>query len=198
MSEIDETENKVITTLEKSTEDNLIRLSSGVVLLGKQANPTTILKVMASFPRPEPPTWTDPTMGRIMPNFNDPDYISRVQAWQFESTNAVIVAFILLGTELVSKPEGMLGPFPEKKIVGSGKNKKEVIGPDFLDDYALLGLPMRPQSEKWRYLTWVQFMACVSEQDSKLIQEVVGRLSGVSKKDVKTAEEFPGSETQDR
>lgn len=181
-----ETEDKVIETVRKKDEpDNLIRLSSGVVLKGKQANATTLIKVIASFPRPKPPIYHNDRMGRDMENPDDPDYLSRVQAWQVEQGDAVVTAFILLGTELYSKPRDIPGPLPKK-----GEK-------DWLAKYALLNLPMRPEDEDWRYLTWVQTIACQSTEDPKLIQEVVGRLSGVSKSDVRAAEEFPGSKEAD-
>jgi hypothetical protein len=196
-----ETEEKVIQATEDSGEpDDLIRLSTGVILRGKMANVTTLLTVLAGYPRPKPPMWHNPTMGREMENFEDPDYISRVQAWRQEQGAALLNAFILLGTEVVAKPEQIPGHMPELKKVAKGKKEKgkpqefeDVLVRDFLEEFELLGLPMKPQSAKWRYLKWVQTVACKTPEDTKLIQEVVGRLSGVAKSDVETAEEFPGS-----
>lgn len=206
MSEI-ETEETVIRTIDKSGEpDDLIRLSTGVVLRGLKANTGTLISIIAAFPRPRPPVWIHPQMGREMENPNDPDYIARVSSWQTEQGNAVITAFILLGTELVSKPSDMLGPYPVMKkskvpdgVDGGGKKKfkeVEVISRDWIEEYELLNLPMRPENLKWRYLTWVKFKAAPEDTDLKLIQEVVGRLSGVSKKDVQAAEEFPGGKEE--
>jgi hypothetical protein len=188
------TDTKVIEAIENQEgEDNLIRLSSGVVLRGKPANATTLIQVISAFPRPKPPIHRNAIMGRDMENPNDPDYISRVQAWQVEQSNAVLTAFILLGTDMESKPEDVLGPQPVVLNNGKGKDKKTVVI-DFLDEYALLNLPMKPQDDRWRYLTWVMTVACQTPADTEKIQEVVGRLSGVSKKDVQAAEEFPGSQ----
>lgn len=165
--------------------DDLIRLSTGVVLRGIPASSTTLIAVMAAFPRPKPPMWRDPTMGREMENYADPDYESRVNAWKSEQGDAMLTAFILYGTELVSKPADMSGPQPEKK------NK------DWLLKYSLLGLPMLPEDKDWRYLMWVKTIACVSAEDTNSILEVVGRLSGVSKKDVQAAGDFPGGDKAD-
>ena len=79
-----EQELKVIETIEKAEEkqDNTIQLSTGVVLLCKKANPLVLIDVMAAFPRPKPPTWHNPTMGREMENPDDPDYRERVKAWE--------------------------------------------------------------------------------------------------------------------
>lgn len=158
--------------------DSLIKLSTGVVLQGKCANANTLIDVMAAFPHPKPPMFHSPTMGRMMENPSDPDYLARVQSRQMEMIDATLTVFILWGTEFVSKPKGM----------------PSYMDDEWLDKYALIGLDMRPENKNWRYLKWVKHIACGDPQDTKLIQEVVGRLSGVSKSDVRAAEEFPGSQ----
>lgn len=179
-----ETDTKVIDALKKKdAPEDLINLSTGVVLRGKTANPATFIAIAAMFPRPKPPIYHNNTMGRDMENPNDPDYIARVKSWQIEQGDAIVTFLILEGTELVSKPDDLPGPLP-------GKAKKEK---DWLDKYSLLGLPMLPENPDWRYLTWVKTVACRDQNDIQSIQEVVSRLSGVSKTDVRAAEEFSGS-----
>jgi hypothetical protein len=158
--------------------DNSVRLSSGVVLKAKQANPMLLITVMAAFPRPEPPVQFNSMMGRNMENPDDPDYISRVKAWSMENSNAVLNAFILLGTEMVSVPKGVPGP---------GDN-------EWLERYEALGLPTKPMNKDWRYLKWVTTIAAVNEKDLELIRDAVGALSGVKEADVSAAATFPGSD----
>ena len=157
-------------------EDDLIRLSSGVVLCGKMAPPLTLIKVMAAYPRPKPPVYFNQTMGREIENPDDPDYLERVREHQTESGNAMLNALIILGTELVEVPKKF--PRPESN--------------EWLEEYAELGLPMRPENKTWRYLTWMTFKAVTRKEDLDMIQKVVGRLSGVPEGAVKSAEEFPG------
>lgn len=181
----------------KRLQDNQITLSTGVVLQAKPANPLIMVRVMAAFPRPRPPLWTNPTMGREMENPDDPDYLERVKSWKAESGNAILNALILLGTELVSKPDGMPGPDDIKSSIsensdGKGKTKKKPV-PSWLEEYEVFGLPLHPFSASWRYLTWVIFKAAPKGEDLNRIKEVVGRLSGIPEKDVKAAEDFPGS-----
>lgn len=169
------TEDRVIEVLDQTgLNDRLIRLSSGVVLRAKQAPPLTLVKVMAAFPRPKPPTWFNQQMGREMENPDDPDYIERLKAHQTESSNAILNALILLGTELAELP---------KKYPGPDSN-------DWIDEYAELGLPARPNSKGWRYLTWVTFKAVQNENDLIAIRDAVGRLSGVPEDAVQSAETF--------
>lgn len=164
-------------------ESGLITLSSGVVLRGKQAPPLSLIKVMAHFKRPDPPTYFNETMGREMENPDDPDYLERVRAYQMESSNALLSAFILLGTELVEVPKKF--PKPEDNT--------------WLEEYNVIGLgDAKPNSTSWRYLTWVTFKAVLSENDLTLIRNVVGKLSGVPEGAVRDAENFPGGNQASR
>ena len=169
---------KVVEAVEKvkSGPDNLIELSTGVVLKGKKANPVLLLEVMADFPHPKPPVQFMEKMGRYIENAADPDYLDRVKAWQAENSNKVLTALILLGTELESKPKKMPGPDDDA----------------WLEEYELLNITMHPENQRWRYLVWVKSQACADENDLMKIQEVVGRLSGVSERAVQAAEAFPG------
>lgn len=173
------TEDKVIEALEENgLNERLIPLSSGVILRAKQAPPLALVKVMAAFPRPKPPTWMNPQMGREMENPDDPEYIERLKAHQTESSNAILNALILLGTELKETP---------KKFPGPDSN-------EWLEEYSELGLPTRPASKGWRYLTWVTFKAVLNENDLMAIRDAVGRLSGVPEDAVQSAETFSGGD----
>lgn len=173
---------KSIKAIEKAEtkEDNTITLSTGVVLRGKQVPPLVLVKIMASYGRPKVPTYNSKEMGREVENPDDPDYIDRVKAWKIELSNSTLNALIVLGTELVKVP---------KKFPGPESN-------DWLDEYALLGVPMRPEIKAWRYLTWITMKAAPETNDLDLIKEVVGRLSGVPESKVEAAESFPDGDKE--
>lgn len=176
----------------KPDEADIIRLTTGVVLRGRKISPSLLIEVITSKARPKPPTYHNEKMGRTMENVDDPDYIERVQAYKYEQAGALVTVMILMGTEIVSIPAEMEGPHPQVILTGRGKEKKEeTVWPRWLEEYELLNLPMRPDSVSWRYLTWVKFRAAPEDEDMKLIQEVVGRLSGIRETDVQAAEEFP-------
>jgi len=157
---------------------NDITLSSGVVVRAKKVPPMYLITVMTRNPSPKPPIVFIKDMGRNMENPDDPNYIERVRAWERENNTAILDALIVLGTSLVSVPKGT--PRPEKD--------------DWLNIIKTLDMPMQPENESWRYLTWMKLIAATEEKDLTLIQEAVGRLSGISEKDVKAAEDFPGSD----
>lgn len=161
---------------ETGLTDHLIHLSSGVILRAKAAPPLALVKVIGGFPRPKPPVYFNEKMGRDMENPDHPDYIERLKAHQTESSNAVLNALILLGTELVEVPKRF--PKPEDN--------------DWLEEYQELGLPSKPENKKWRYLNWVFFKAVLNNEDLVAIRDEVGRLSGVSEESVQSAEAFSG------
>lgn len=153
---------------------NVITLSTGVELIAKQANPIILIKVMTKEKRPEPPLVFMQAIGRYIENPDDPDYVSRVNAWEMEYNSAMLNALIGLGTELKSKP----------------KNIPAVDSDEWLADYMSYGLGANPDSRAWRYIAWVQFVAAPTDQDIKRIGDAVRRLSGVPEEDVASAESF--------
>lgn len=176
LSDSDKKVAKAIDQASGEADDNLVRLSTGVILRAKQANPNVLIRIMTSQARPMPPVYFNKTMGREMENPDDPDYISRVKAWEMSYNNGMLNALIGLGTELVSKPKGMPGPDDNA----------------WIKDYKALGLPTMEDSPAWRYITWVLFRAAVLDTDTNAIGEAVKQLSGVREADVKSAETFPG------
>jgi len=156
-------------------ETNEIHLSTGVVLTAKQANPNMLIRAMTAQRRPVPPVYHSKEMGRDMENPDDPDYISRVQAWQMEYSNGMLNVLIGLGTELKSKPKKF--PHPDDD--------------SWVSDYQSLGFPIIPNSPAWRYITWVMFKAAPTSADIAIISEKVKNLSGIKEADVKDAETFP-------
>lgn len=163
---------------EEADDGDVIRLSTGVELRAKQANPNVLIKIMSKSKRPEPPMVFIEAMGRYMENPDDPDYIKRVKAWEMDYQSAMLNALVGLGTELKSKPKGMLGPEDEA----------------WIRDYRSYGLEAAPESKAWRYITWVLFVAAPTDKDMQKIGDKVKNLSGVKEEDVKAAESFPRSD----
>jgi hypothetical protein len=169
---------KAIDEQNKQGDENIITLSTGVELYVKQANPIILIKIMTKEKRPEPPMVFMKDMGRSMENPDDPDYISRVKAWEMNYNSAMLNALIGLGTSLKSKPKGLPGPDDDSWIA----------------DYKQYGLPTSPESKAWRYIAWVQFVAAPIDNDIKVLGEKVKTLSGVREEDVADAESFSRSD----
>jgi hypothetical protein len=178
--DINKADKVVAKSIDKAGEDDdrNIVLSSGVVLLAKPANPSMLIRAMTSQRRPTPPTYFSKEMGRDVENPDDPDYISRVQAWQMEYSNSMLNVLIGLGTELKIKPKKMPGPDDDQ----------------WISDYRSLGFPVILDSPAWRYITWVMYIAAPTQEDTELIGEKVRGMSGVKEADVRDAETFPSSD----
>jgi len=163
---------------EGETDESFVRLSTGVELNVQQANPNILIRVMTAYKRPEPPQVFIADLGRYMENADDPDYISRVKAWEMEYNNGMLNALVALGTSLKSKPKNLPSPNDDSWIA----------------DYKSLGLPAIPESKSWRYMTWVLYLAAPTDKDIKLIGDAVKKLSGVREATVQDAATFPRSD----
>lgn len=173
-------ERKTVAAVEQANqpENDTITLSTGVVLRVKKVPSLTLIKMLASSPRPKVPVYFNKNMGREIEHPDDPDYIERVRSWKIEISDMTLNALILLGTELVKCPKGVPSPESDK----------------WIQKYSLLGQPITAENEYWRYLTWVTFVAATADSDMGLIQEVVGRLSGVPEAAVEATETFPAGQ----
>lgn len=169
---------EVSDNLKKEADDNLIRLSTGVVLKAKQVNPNLLIRIMTKIPRPTPPIYRNEAMGRDMENPDDPAYIERVNSWKMDYSSGLMNVLVAHGTDIFSIPEGLEG----------------VDGKNWVRDYASLGLPVIADSPSWRYTTWIMFVAAVNEKDNALLSKKVMALSGVKEADVQNAENFPKSD----
>lgn len=164
--------------VEKALEpdDNIIRLSTGVILTARKANANMLIRAMTAHPRPQPPVHFIKEMGREMENTDDPEYIKRCKAHEMEYSSAMLNVLIALGTTLKSVPKGFGTPEDS----------------DWLADYATLDLPIHPESKQWRYITWVMYKAAITESDTELIMRKVGSLSGIREETALAAQSFPG------
>jgi hypothetical protein len=184
MSDITKSDKAVAQAIDKRANgqaDNEIRLSTGVVLTAKQANPNVLIRIMTAVPRPKPPTYFDEMMNKELENPDHPDYRKQVEAWEMQYNNGMLNALVGLGTELKSKPKNI--PSPENDT--------------WLADYEALGLPVVKGSKAWRYITWVLFVAATTDKDTQLIAEKVKSLSGVKEDDVQAAESFPDGDNSE-
>jgi hypothetical protein len=167
----------------KEEGDNLVTLSTGVVVRLKKANPMTLITVMAGEPRPSPPTYRDKKMGRLVENPDSPDYQARVQDWEAHYNERLLNAFIQGGTEIVTVPKGV------PKINDDG----------WVDTLNVLGIDTSKRDvPAWRHIHYIKNVACQDEKDLSVIQEGVQKLSGVSEEDVDKATSFPGSDEEVR
>ncbi len=157
----------------------LITLSSGVVLKAKAVSPMLLLRLATRFEEPQIPMIHDDSKGREMPNPLDPDYLAAKTAYDGKLTQVMVDGFVMYGTTVETVPEDIDEP-----------------GDDgWIDMLRAIGEETDPKNKYWRYMTWVETQAIKSAEDMMMLVEEVGRLSGVSEKEVTAAvENFRGSE----
>jgi hypothetical protein len=145
-----------------------VTLSTGVVL-GIKKIPRLLIGELVKVPRPTPPIVMIESIGREEENPADPEYINKVQQWETMVSMKMVDAFVLFGTNIKSVPDGF---------------------PDFLDSSIsskLKALGIITISPEDKYLAWIKFFACEQDEDIAAVIDSVGRLSGVSEKDVDEA-----------
>lgn len=147
--------------------DNTV-MSTGVVLSYKPVSNLTFNELMKRYKKPSPPSVFNDDLGRNETNEFDPVYIDAVNKYNQDISMGMIDIVILLGTELVSIPEG----FPKLE------------DDDWIDTLEILDININGGNAKRRYLAWVKYVVCSASSDMEKMLDGVGRLSGVTEGDV--------------
>lgn len=158
--------------------DTIATLSSGIVLKIKPFSQILLIKVMEKYPAPVAPMIEDEERGVTMANVQDPEYLRSHMEWMGNLMSALRECRIMLGTELISVPDGIEGPDGEEWVAT-------------LEHFSL------PVStvKSVRYLQWMETIAITNTQDLQIIIRKQQRLMGVKEDDVAAAiSGFPGYE----
>ena len=153
-------------------QNNIVTLSTGVKLKCSKVPEWMVADIYDEFnkKRPPIPVYFNDRKGREEPNPNDPNYLAAIEDWELEVAMALNNALIIAGTEIESIPKSMHGP----------DNK------DWLNKMSAMGRPV--YNEYLAYLQWIKYYAGPSAiEDTRIILEVVGRLSGIRESDVEAA-----------
>lgn len=152
--------------------EDILTLSTGVVLDLLQPSPILVDNLMRSFSADEPhiPKVWIKDKERDEENPNDPDYLAAMEAWYAESGMRSIKALLPTGSRIRSKPEDM--PGPEE--------------PDFADLMDTMGQPLG-KSRFSRYTQWVLLYA-TNPQDLAILGVKLLRRAGVREEDVREAQ----------
>lgn len=153
-----------------SPKTRSITLASGVVLNVHKTPTMLIGDLTRRFPRPKPPKWFNPDTGKEEDNPDHPAYVQALSDWQMELSMSMLDNMIIQGTEIVSVPEGF----------------SKVDDTDWSERIEAGGFVITNKAK--RYLAWVKYVACGEDDDDiSLLTEEIGKMSGVSEKDVDTS-----------
>lgn len=154
--------------------DNLCTLESGVVIRVKPVNPLLIEGAGRNVPEPEVPMSYLKDEEKYIPNYDNPQYIKAVAQWRYDQQMAVIDTGYLMGTEIVSVPDGIDKPEDDT----------------WMEHLVFLGIidPVQVQSSRFaRYLAWLKYYAITSDEDFPKLTNAVMRTAGVQEGDVQDA-----------
>lgn len=151
-----------------------ITLSNGVVLKLKPVAPLAIREAALRVPRPKPPIvqiHQNGVEGREEQNLSDPDYVAAVASFENEQQMAVANIMFLMGTEVISVPDG----FPRPEDDG------------WIDDLEIVGVTVNRENKRARYLAWLKFNALVATDDIKNTSNGISEMSGTREAEVADA-----------
>lgn len=163
---------EAVEALEGSEEFLLgeLTLSSGVRLKLKPVSKHFIYGVTATFEPPSVPLVHIDGKKRPIENPDDPDYQEAVDAWIADVANASTDVVLLRGTEIIEKPDHIMGP----------------DDPEWIEEMIVLNVPMH-DNRRARYLFWLKAVAAPADDDIRNLMEALGRLTGVAESDVADA-----------
>lgn len=153
-----------------TTKSSEVTLSNGTVLAIKRVAPLTIRAAATAVPEPEVPVVTLEN-GRQQKNPSDPVYLAEIKKHELNVVDSVVNVLVLMGTALVSVPEGVSKPDDD----------------DWIENLEILGIGPRVDSPRHRYLAWCRHVAFEDENDLAVVVTAVGNLSGISEKEVALA-----------
>lgn len=170
-------DSKVLRAIDRSSNgarEDLVTLSTGVILKINKVSRSIYADILAQFTEPDIPTVYIEDKGREEENPDDPAYKKRLRKYNVDVSKALSDATILLGTELHECPSDVT-PMSNR---------------EWLDKMAALRYDVKNKSN--RYLLWVKTVAIGDENDYQLINQSVGRLNGVTETDAAQAvKQFP-------
>lgn len=167
-----------------------LTLGNGIVLRIKTVPPHAMRAAARSVTQPVPPrVWIatkgvdkdDPNDRGWEENPDDPDYRMAVQRWMIDSDEAALRVGLLLGTDVLSLPEGVHEPQSDAWI-------EEVEGVFAVAAEPDAEMPtMRREPFNARYLDWLRYYAIPSDEDLFLLTRLVMSTSVVTEEVLREA-----------
>jgi len=149
----------------------MVQLSSGIVLKVRPVPPLAIRQAVMNVERPRVPIVFIEEKGREEENPDDPGYREALFEYQMATGLVAMKALLLLGTEVDTLPDGMVGPSDDA----------------WLDELQEVGVEVEAKSPRARYLAWLQFYALKTNEDITAAMEGPRKASGITEEDVALA-----------
>lgn len=141
-----------------------LTLQSGIVLRLKPVSPAAIRAASSRVPMPSVPIVHLEESNRDEPNPNDPDYLRMLIEWQLNQASAAQTVALLLGTEIISVPEGWCRP-EEQGWIDELRAVYAITG--------LEGIELHEEPPMARYLDWLRLYAMTTEIDTYIMTRIL-------------------------
>lgn len=147
-----------------------VTLSNGVILKVKPVPPLALQEVARRFTRPTIPEVYNADKGRMEENPIHPAYLEALERYQADQIMAATDVMLMIGTEIVSIPEGVDPP--------EGNNWVELR--------ELMGLDTDFKNKYHRYIAWLR-QVLVTNNDIAITMAAAIALNGVMEVEVQQA-----------
>lgn len=137
-------------------------MENGIVLRIKPVPPMMLRTAARHLERPKPPMWHNEAKGTDEENPFDPDYLRDSQQWAIDVSDAGFALALILGTEVVSVPDG-IEPVDSDAWIEDLRAAHEVIGRDFVVH----------TEGKARYLDWLRLYAIPTNTDTFRLTKIL-------------------------
>lgn len=156
-----------------------IRLMNGIELRLKMVPPYVIGDAARRVPVPEVPMAHIESKGIDEPNPNDPAYIEAMIQYQMDTAEAGLNVALVMGTEILSVPEGMYMPEADEWIAELEEAFQVIDG--FGD------ITLRREPEAARKLDWLRYYAIPNEDDVVRLTTILTSTTAITEEEVAAA-----------
>lgn len=150
-------------------------LSNGVTLHLRPVPPFLIRDRAVQIERPRPPVVMIEGKGREEENPNSPEYAAALDKYEADTIQAGLDIMLHVGVVSYDLPEGFDGPDGEQWV-------EVVRSVGVLPEGAF-------EDTNKRRVAWLRLWALATSSDIELVTDTIGKLSGISNREVKKATE---------
>jgi hypothetical protein len=149
-----------------------VRTQNGIVLALRKVPGSLVSEAIRKLKAPSPPVFHDEERNRDFTNEQDPQYLTDLTEWHWNRVVVSNLAYLGLGTSLVSTPSNVLGPDDpwDKEIEDLG-----------------IELDIPPVGTKKRYVAWLLNYALDNEEKQTVVDLVIGNYGEVREEAVAAA-----------
>lgn len=138
------------------------KLKPGLKFKIDKVSKYALIAIRNKLPRPQPPIHHMEEKGRSEPNPNHPEYLMNLQDHAIAQSIATVDAYLGLGTEVLSIPNGVI----------------KVEDDAWIEKFEAMGLEI-PRTTYPRYVAWIKMYAIPDDEEIADLISTIRRYNGV-------------------